>query len=247
MPDYADNGEDQPRYDDLFAFYDDDFVPTAGKETMAKVAVNLSGLPGQEQVNKSQVIVTKCTGNVNVPDPTPTLATAQGQITAAQQSILASDSAAEAAHLALLDRDAKLQAMVETMTLLGAFVQTSTGGDPVKILSTGYDVKGTASGPKNMPQQSLSPVLILSLKAGNDAGELVLRVKAVRNKLAYEVQVTTTPADATSWRQHLLDSKSNMVLSGLSSGTHVYVRVRALMAGGVMSPWSDTDAHGTVP
>jgi hypothetical protein len=247
MPVYADDGQEEPTYDNPAVFYDDDFIPTAGKVNMAKVAVNLTGLPGQEQVNRSQVIVTKCTGNANVPDPTPDLATIQARITAAQQAILAYDASAEATHQLLIDRDAKLLAMVEGMTLLGASVQSSTGGDPVKILSTGYDVKASAGGSTGPAQGALEPVVILSLKPGNDPGELVLKVRPVANKLAYEAQVTITPNDAASWRQHLLGTRATMTLAALTSGSHVYVRVRTLMAGGVMSPWSDTDAHGTVP
>ena len=59
------------------------------------------------------------------------------------------------------------------------------------------------------------------------------------NRLSYEIQTSVDPVTATSWAFKQTATKSSATPAGLTSGTKIWVRVRAIGAGNTPGPWSD--------
>src|SRR6185503_10272594 len=133
-----------PAYESPFAFYD---LPSGspGKNSMSQVAANMAGLSGLDQINRGQNMVTQCTANANVPNLLPTPASVQLVITAAVAAIQDANAAKQATREAVAAKKAALKEMVVQIMLMGASVESVTGGDPTKILTTGFDIKQTAA------------------------------------------------------------------------------------------------------
>ena len=63
---------------------------------------------------------------------------------------------------------------------------------------------------------------------------------------SYEIQTSVDPVTASSWAFKKSAPKSSVTIDGLTSGTKMWVRVRAVGAGNATGPWSDP-ATKTVP
>ncbi len=98
---------------------------------------------------------------------------------------------------------------------------------------------GTPVGP--MPQ-----VTNLAISAGDHDGELDLMWDPVYGVKSYEVWSSPDPMTETSWKFVLTSGKSTAALKSLTSGSKVWVRVRAIGADPEPGPWSDP-AVKTVP
>jgi hypothetical protein len=173
------------------------------------------------------------TGNPNVPNPSPTPAELGTMITNATNG-LTDLNAAEAAYKAkLLACDGFIGVLKAGLTKEAASVLVATGGDPVKIESTNMPIRR----PSN-PIGPLGQVLDLALKEGANEGELKATWKKLRGAASYEVQVSVDPFTPTSWRGVAPSSKCRTVITGLTSGAKMWVRVRGIGKGNP-GVWSD--------
>ncbi len=84
---------------------------------------------------------------------------------------------------------------------------------------------------------------VLAITSGDNAGELDPNWDPVAGERSYEIQTSPDPITSTSWVAKGSVTKSKAVLSGLTSGQKMWVRVRAI---GTAGPWSDP-ATKTVP
>jgi hypothetical protein len=229
------------RYDDPSVFWDMlgffyDMQEEAGpqmKHTMAKPKVDLRGKKPLEKVQKTGEIVTSTTGNANFPTPNPTLAT----LTAKADSLAAAISARDIAkqtldemQAALLTAEAELDA---TLTLFAAYVESASGGDAQKILSSGLALKGQAS-----PVAAMPKVTGLDSTGSESEGSVILRWDALKNAKTYEVQTCPDPITGGGWTSAGLPTKSTLTVSGLPTGGRCWFRVRAVGSAGP-GPWSD--------
>ena len=107
---------------------------------MAKVKLGLRNRTPDELVAFANTIKTAMTGNGNFSTPNPTLAALGTLITTAQTKIAAYNSVKAALDAALADRDAALLALSGGLTQEAAYVENITGGDKVKIESSGMSV-----------------------------------------------------------------------------------------------------------
>jgi hypothetical protein len=130
-------------------------------------------------------------------------------------------------------RDAAVDALCAGLTSLAAYVQAASGGDAAKIQSAGMDVKGAAA-PVGMPGQ----VTDLSLAFGDNAGELDAQWDADPAAYSYEIQPSPDPMTATSWTVQPAVTKSSTAITGLTTGTRQWVRVRSVGSAGT-GAWSD--------
>lgn len=229
------NYDDPTSFWDMPGFFYDMPEPAAPTtpHTMAKPKLDLKGKTPLEKVQKTGDIVVATTGNANFTTPTPPLAT----LTAKADTLAAAYSAREAARQALDEAQAALDAaeadLDATLVTFAAYVESVSGGDAQKILSSGLAVKGPNSPIGPMPQvQGLDSV------ASVEAGRIILRWASVKGAKTYEVQTCPDPITADGWTGVGLPTKATLTVDGLPSGGRCWFRVRAIGSAGP-GPWSD--------
>jgi len=198
---------------------------------MKKVKVPLSTMVLDEKVQLLQNVVTGLTGNAAFSTPSPSV----GDLTALRTSVVNKINEIEAANdqLAVLyaERDA-LELLVDNALLQEAgYVQGASGGDEVKILSTGFTVRGGRApvGPLPAPSD-------LHSNYGAEEGSVECQWDRVRGAQAYFVECSSTANGP--WNQVYTGTSTHCTLTGLIPGSQYWFRVRALGAAG-LGPWSD--------
>jgi hypothetical protein len=186
-----------------------------------------------ELIAASRTVITKMTGNANFATPKPTLAALGGLADDAEAAI--NDVAVAKAVLdeKMLARDTAQADLAPAYEQEGAYVQSESGGDEAKILSSGFGVRGTAA-----PASPVGQVQNVSLTEGDNPGSLDEQHDPVANRSSYEVGLTTVDPVNGPYTQVATPTASKCVLTGLTSGQRVWVRVRAIGAAGP-GPWSD--------
>lgn len=201
--------------------------------TMAKPKLDLKGKTPLEKVQKTEDIVVATTGNANFPNPNPPLTTLTGKADA----LSAAYSAREAARQTLDETQAALDAaeadLDTSLVAFAAYVESASGGDPQKILSSGLAIKGP-----NTPIGPMPQVQGLDSAASVEAGRIILRWTAVKGAKTYEVQTCPDPITTTGWTGVGLPTKATLTVDGLPSGGRCWFRVRAVGSAGP-GPWSD--------
>ena len=221
--------------------YDSVASPQTERKKMAKPKLALQTLTPDEMVALANTIITAMTGNANFATPNPTLAAVTTLKTTLATKIAAFNSTVAASATALSDRDGSAAALAAALTQLAAYVENITAGDRTKIESAGMSVRGTPTPIGPMPQ-----VQNLVATASDFDGALDLGWDAVRGAGSYEVHASADPVTATSWNFKDLSNKSSTTLNSFSSGTKIWVRVRAVGADNNKGPWSDPSVK-TVP
>ena len=116
----------------------------------------------------------------------------------------------------------------------------NTTNDPTKWQAIGFTLRGDTT-----PVGALGQALNLVLTAGDNDGSLDAAWDALRGAQSFEVQISVDPVSSTSWAFNMTSPKSSATITGLTSGTRIWVRVRGVGAAGP-GPWSDP-AVKTVP
>lgn len=177
-------------------------------------------------------IVSALTGNPNFATPTPPLASVSAKLaeydTALAESI-ATSNAARLATSTLEQRRSELEALV---THLAGYVEAASGGDELKILTAGMQVKslGAPVGPLPAPGN-------LNATAGDNEGTVDLGWEPVEGAVSYQVECKLH-TDAGVWEAVKTVTSSKMTVPSLTPGTLYAFRVRAVGAAG-QGPWSD--------
>lgn len=158
--------------------------------------------------------------------------TKRGEVTAAQTAL----DTKKGELLALEDE------LDGLLLLEGTFIQQTSGGDAAKIALLPVEMKATP-GLATIPGQ----VLDLKLSPGANAGEVKSVLKPTPGARGYEYESTTDPTKPDTWTHLETSSGSRTTFTGLTSGTKLWVRARAV--GGKKTgkgAWSDP-ATITVP
>lgn len=207
---------------------------------MAQIKIAVSDLPIGQKLLRGQNIVTKSTNNPNVPGNTAPLAAFAAKQTAfedAVQNAIDKREAAKNATIAQLDIEAEWRA---ALTLLAAFTENATGGDPVKFTTAGFDVRGSAT-PTPEPGQVLSVNVFLSGGPGHSR----ITWAAVDRADGYLVQGSPDPITGTSWTQSIVSTKTTFKANGAAPGQKYWYRVPAFNAEG-QGAWSEPAARPVV-
>ena len=200
---------------------------------MAKVKLNLSSLADPQMILKAKDIKSKVTGNASFPTTTPSMATYGTLITTADTAVAESEAANATAKEKTLNKNIAMDALRAGTTQLGANIESLSGGDAIKILSAGMDVKSPKT-PVGIPDQ----VMNFTVTSGDHDGELNLQWDPVTGAKSYEIDTSPDPVTATSWVKVKSVTKSTATLTGLTSGSRIWVRVRAVGSAGEGN-WSD--------
>lgn len=203
---------------------------------MTKVKLNIRGLSVPEKIARARQIIAAMTGNPNFPSPQPPLA----QLTAAVDQLEADYAAAQAARQEARARTTAVneaeEAVNRAFSTLGAHVESASGGDEGKIQSAGMDVRApsTSSGVLDAPET-------LNATQGDMEGEIDCSWDKVERARSYIIEVSADPPTSTSWKHAAVSTRSQVTVSGLSSGTKYWFRVAAVSPQG-QSAWSNPAA-----
>ena len=219
-------------YLDSGLFMDDNGGSTTKIHKMAKVVVGISGLPDLDVIKRAYELKVGMTGNATIATPDPTVMAYGLLITTAESLITTAGISAEKAKQDTAAKDAAIQAIITASNQWGAQVQKESKGDIAIINSTNMGVKGP-----NMPVGPMAQVQNLSLSVGDNPGELDGQWDPVKGRQTYQIEWCVDPMTAGGWKDATPTKKSKTTIPGLTSGTKVWVRVRAVGAEGP-GPWS---------
>jgi hypothetical protein len=191
------------------------------------------------KVATARNIVAKTTGNPDFPNPTPTLAA----ITAAANDVETAAAAAAGGGKKLKTiMDAKIVILEKLISAFISYVNSVSGGDAAKILSTGLGVKNQT---KRKPKT-------LNATPGPKPGDVIVEGpsnKARSNKWQYGYDPNFNTAAAPSaappanivWIDADDTTTAKTLLQNLKSGNRVWVRHAPVntKAKGGQGPWSD--------
>jgi len=183
-------------------------------------------------VDKSRTNISMLTGNATYATPNPTLAaftTATDELDSAVQAYDFSRS-----RLDKQDRDLAFVALKAMRSDLGAYVQTTSGGDASLITSAGFEMEAG-----RQPLGLLAAPQDVRAVSTAYPGKVELRYKGVKGRLVYEVSICAgDPKVEADWSLYTTTGKNRVSFTGLVSGKEYFFRVVALGAAGA-SPLSD--------
>lgn len=190
-----------------------------------RATANFVTLPVPSKIQKARDIVTKMTGNPNFVTPEPKLA----DVTLAIDDL-------EVKYEAALNRDTfKKQEMYvaekllnEMISNLCGYVQTTSAGDNIKILSSGFDAKKAPTPPEPLPAPEN-----LKGTTGTLPGTIDFKWKRDPKAHSYNFEYTTDPLGSTPWIKLDSVTKSKITVTGLESGKLYWGRVSASNPAGV--------------
>jgi hypothetical protein len=130
-------------------------------------------------------------------------------------------------------KDAARAALELGLTQRGHVCEGTIGVTADQVLAVGFGVKSDAA-----PAPKSGKVLNLSLTTGDDHGTIDAAWNRMPGAQSYEVQWCPDPFTDAGWRNFPGCTKSKTVLTGLTSGAKIWVRVRALGAAGP-GAWSN--------
>jgi len=207
----------------------------------ASVALNTHNLKPPQKLAKLQTAITKLTGNADMTNPNPTLASAQAKHDLATTKLAALDIKEADLKTSRIDAAVAVEDAMYDYGQLGKFVDNKAAGDAAKITNAGFDVAAASA-----PIGAIGQVLDLVLSEGDHTGTLDYMFKPVKGASLYELWTSPDPMTEASW--HFADSspRSSGTLTALTSGSKVWVRARAKGAAPEPGEWSDP-ATKTVP
>jgi hypothetical protein len=198
--------------------------------------LKISAKPVPFIIEKVRTIILMLTGNANYTTPNPTLATLTAQTNNLDKSYqLAINGGKDKKAQMRID----LQTLKMSLNILLAYVQTTSGGDEAKILSSGFEVKR-----KRTPVGILPPPPNVRCDYGKHEGEVIVRHDGVPQRMLYKYQSNDTIGDDSKWQDlpDGLTGKKSIVAGGLTSGKNYGFRVATISAAGI-SGWSDPSFH----
>ena len=199
-----------------------------GKKAKMKTRRNWNKLPFADRLSRIGLIVAKNEANAEIPTPNAPYTALKATYEAAKATD-AKIAAAEAELKALRTQRAdESDAMVDAAYTFANHAEIVTDGDGAMLQRAALELLGDAN---NVPTV-MTQVLNLVLSPGDTDGELNAVWDPVIAARVYEVQTSTNPTDPALWTTYdAPKSPSWLTLSGLTSGTRIWVRVRALGAG----------------
>ena len=188
------------------------FTPKAG----------LSGLTETAMVEKGRNLVIRCTGNANVNLPAGFLAkisSACDELETANIQVMENGGRRD-----VIVRNERRAALATLIRELAGYVQAQCENDPVKIGSTGFEVRRSAT-----PPEKLSAVTNVRAKALAWAGSIAVRWNGAPKRVMYRLYATSgDPNDEGSWTLLASTTKNYFNAFDLKSDTMYYFRVVAV-------------------
>lgn len=209
-------------------------------EEHAKVSLDLRGKNVSEKITFGDAIEESLTDNPNFPAPgvTPKLdamTDARDELSTAKT---AQDAAEAAAKTATETQGTKEHDFDTAMNSLVAFVEDESDGNAGKMESAGFT---TFLPGKAAPIGELGQVKNLSVTVGDLVGEADVHWDPLHGASSYAIELSEDPAEPPVWapvpvQQGGNPQKSKTTITGLTSGTRMFLRVMGIGAAGAGPP-----------
>lgn len=199
---------------------------------MAKVKLDFKRLPLAEKIIKTRQIIKNLTNNPDFPTPNPTLAHLTATVSALEAKVVETQAARQAARALTAEQSEMEDTLDKEMAEIGAYIETTSGGDEKKILAAGVGVRSSAA------THDITAPAAFSLTEGDHNGELKAHWDRVDNSRSYVLERSPDPPTETSWVHVKVVTTSSTTISGLTSGVRYWFRVAAIGSSG-QSGWSD--------
>lgn len=169
--------------------------------------------------SKSHTIISNMTGNTAFPTPVPPIAALQAAADAFSEALVKANSGSR---IDIADKNVKRTSLTEMMTQLCLYVNLTANGDPLLLLTTGFDLS------KEPEPVVLAKPKNLRLENGVSTGELKVTVDAVKGAVAYIHEYTTDETLAPDSWVSTPSSTCKILYNNLLPGTKYYCRVAAV-------------------
>jgi Fibronectin type III domain len=175
----------------------------------------------------SQHVIQSMTDNANYPDPLPALADVQAALDDYNTKLAATIARGTREDTVLKNQSRK--ALELLLQRLAIYVEQTTPGDEVKLLTSGFELSKQPS-PVGEPLQPQN----LVLDSGSLSGDVFVKFDKVDNAQSYQCRHMNGDAQ---WILSAPFSKSSSLISGLQPASTYTVQVRSSNAHGI-SEWS---------
>ncbi len=211
-----------------------DLNPKKTMSTNTKAVIDFTGYGSTELSPTSKHIHDQITANAaTFPNLPFTLVAMQTLIDTYDARLVARASKATVDLIAFDETRAQLE---EDLGTLGNYVNSVAKGDAMIVEKSGFPSYTTGFAPDPSPPAAPTD---LRLRHGELSGTVTARYKPSRSPSTNEFETTDDPNDAASWQRAGIFQGGKAVLSGLTPGVVVWVRVRTVGLRGVMGAWSD--------
>jgi len=195
---------------------------------MALAVSKLYGKSVEFIIEKVRNYVSKMTANVNFATPNPPLPEVTTAVDDLETKFQAALDGGKSKKTAVQLQKLKVMGMVSA---LRAYVQTTTLGDIMKILSSGFDVRGHAI------INILDPPSNVRAAYGKVPGQIIVRWGGVKHRTGYKVQMKEdTPSAAWTDAPDGDTGKVRLEVDGLISGRVYWFRVLTKSTAGYSGP-----------
>ncbi len=206
-----------------------------------RLSTDFNSIKDADLLLKANTINSAMTNNPNFPEPwpfqvpsLPVLRDAVAAFQSAVQDALTRDTTK------ITMREQAKDRLLELLLDLVPYVEMIAKGDVNILLSSGFDLckERTHTG---STRTSLGAPTDFWVKRSDKEGELIAHVAKLQGAASYELQIAEgDPTVEENWHQHkIYTNSSKMIVSGLTPGHRVSVRVRGINSAG-MGVWSDT-------
>jgi len=205
-----------------------------------RINTDFSRFTDAELLLKANSIAAAMTDNPNFPEPWPVQAPAFISIRDAIDLFqIAVQDALNRDTTKILLRDKARETLVHRLLDLVPYVELVAKGDVNILLSSGFDI-GKERTHTGSTRIILGAPTDFWVKRNDKEGELVAHVAKLQGAGGYELQIAEgDPTVADNWHQYaIFTSGLKMVITGLTPGHRVSVRVRGFNAAG-SGAWSD--------
>jgi hypothetical protein len=196
---------------------------------MSLAVSKLHGKSVEFIIEKVRNYVTKMTGNANFTTPNPALAAVSSEVDDLELKFGAAMGGGKTLKTAVRLQKLKVLAIVST---LRAYVQTTTLGDMMKILSSGFDVRG------HVVVNVLDPPSNVRVGFGKVPGQLIVRWAGVPHRTGYKVQISEALPGPPVWTDapNGDTGKVRLEVDGLTPGKIYLFRVYTKSTAGYSGP-----------
>lgn len=179
---------------------------------------------------KVGAIITALTNNPNFPTTDPKLVDLQAAVGLLNQAMTMAPGQARDEAVA-----AQRRAVEQMLEDLADNLEKTALNDPVKLATTGFDLKKTPSQTGEAPPIPQN----VRLRLTGTSGEAQVFCDASERAKGYQVQTAPDP-NAGPWTDYdTFSSTRSMILRGLTRAKDIWVRVRAIGPNNTKSGWSD--------
>lgn len=209
-----------------------DVETTTEKKRMFEINLNLKNINAGALATRLNSTVTAMTGNAAFPTPAPALAELTAKASALSAKIIQRDAAKAVAKAHTSEIDDLVAEGKDLLKDLGNYVG--------KTAETEAQVQSVLMSVKGKPTDRPAPERIegLDLTPSDTDGALDAQWDADDDATMYDVETNDDPDNAATWKHHCACTDSHQLITGLTSGARVWVRVRGRNAAGA-GPWSD--------